>query len=147
MIKKLILAIGATFLMLAGIAYVLYLTNPAPTVPAISAQAVASGKPFVVKLHAKWCAICMTTKDVWTQIDATYRGRVNLVVFDFTNQVSTDASRAEAKRLGLEKFFDENEGWTGTVAVLDGRTREERATLHGGRDFADYRAAIDAALK
>jgi hypothetical protein len=52
-----------------------------------------------------------------------------------------------AKRLGLEKFFDENFGWTGTISVLDGRTKKVTTSIHGSRDFDEYRAAIDASLK
>jgi hypothetical protein len=89
----------------------------------------------------------MVTKGVWSQIEAAYAMRANLVVFDFTNQATTDASRAEAGRLGLEKVFDENAGWTGTILVLDGRTKDVTASIHGSRDFAEYRAAIDAALR
>jgi len=49
--------------------------------------------------------------------------------------------------LGLERVFDENAGWTGTILVVDGRTREVTTSLHGDRDFAPYRAAIDATLR
>jgi thiol-disulfide isomerase/thioredoxin len=131
---------------LGGVGYVLYLQNPAPSVPAISDADTATGKPYVVKLHAKWCPVCMLTKDVWSQIQETYSGKVNLLVLDFTNQASTDASRAEAKRLGLEPFFDEYAGTTGTVAVIDGRTRTVATTINGSRNFATYRSAIDEVL-
>ena len=75
-----------------------------------------------------------------------YSGRVNLVVLDVTNQAHTDASRTEAKRLGLEKLFDEYAGATGTIVVVNGRTRKVTASITGSRDLAEYRAAIDAAL-
>ena len=89
----------------------------------------------------------MMTKGVWSEIAASYSGRVNLVVFDFTDRATTEASRAEARRLGLEAFFDENVGWTGTIAVVDGGTRNTLALIHGSRDVAEYRAAIDASLR
>jgi hypothetical protein len=89
----------------------------------------------------------MVTKDVWSQVEATYATRVNLLVLDFTNQATTDASRLEASRLGLEQFFADNAGGAGTIVVLDGRTKEVTASIRGSRDFADYRAAIDATLK
>lgn len=148
MIKKALLGVTSVSLVLVALGYVLYERNPPPAVPQISAaEAAAPGKPYVVKLHAKWCPVCMLTKGVWSQVEAAYSTRVNLVVFDFTNQATTDASRAEAKRLGLEKFFDDNDGSTGTIAVIDGRTKELTATIHGSRDFAEYRTPIDATLK
>jgi len=88
----------------------------------------------------------MVTKGVWSEIEKTYAGRVNLVVLDFTTDAKADASRAEATRLGLTKFFDEYGGATGTIVVLDGRTKDVTASINGSRDFATYRTAIDAAL-
>jgi hypothetical protein len=89
----------------------------------------------------------MMTKGAWSEIEKTYAGRVNMVVFDFTTDSTTQASRAEAARLGLQRFFDDYAGATGTIVVLDGRTREVLADLDGRRDFGEYRAAIEAALK
>jgi thiol-disulfide isomerase/thioredoxin len=148
MIKKALLGLISAVTVLAAAGYVMYATNTAPTVPAISAaEAAKTDKPYVVKLHAQWCPKCMMTKDVWSQIEAMYAERVNLVVLDFTNDANTEASRAEAERLGLDQFFDEYGGVTGTIAVLDGRTKEVTASIDGNRDFADYRAAIDAILE
>jgi thiol-disulfide isomerase/thioredoxin len=148
MIKGALLVVTALAVVLVGVASVLYVRNPAPTLPPISSlDAANSEKPYVVKLHAQWCPICMLTKGVWSQIEETYSNRVNLLVLDFTNQANSDASRAEARRLGLEKLFDEYAGTTGTIVVLDSRTREVTASIHGSRDFAEYRAAIEATLK
>ena len=148
MIKKTLLVVASLSVALVATAAALYVRNTAPVVPEISAaEANSADTPFVVKLHARWCPVCMVTKDVWSDIAATYAGRVRLVVFDFTNEATTNASRAEARRLGLESFFAENEGWTGTIAVLDGRTREATALIHGSRDRREYDAAIDKALR
>jgi thiol-disulfide isomerase/thioredoxin len=126
---------------------VLYVANTAPKVAAVSVEEAArSGKPYVVKLHAQWCVYCLATKDVWSQIEATYAGRVHLIVFDFTNESTSAASQAEAARLGLEAFHADFDGVTGSVVVLEGRTKEVTAEIHGRRDFSEYRTAIDAAL-
>jgi len=147
--RRLRRSLVVTFLAVAvvAVASVMYVRNAPPAVPTISVvDAANTSRPYVVKLHAQWCPICMLTKTVWSQIEGAYAGRANFVVFDFTNQATTDRSRAEATRLGLEKFFDDNAGATGTVAVLDGRTKEEAASIHGIRGFDEYRAAIDASL-
>jgi thiol-disulfide isomerase/thioredoxin len=147
MIKKVVLGLISGAVVLAAAGYVMYATNTAPAVPAISpVEAANSGKPYVVKLHAQWCPKCMITKDVWSQIEANYATRVHLVVLDFTNEANSDASRAEAQRLGLDRFFEEYGGVTGTIVVLEGRTKDVTASINGSRDFADYRAAIDAIL-
>ena len=139
----------ATLLVTVAIAsgLVLYIRNAPPVVPALSAvEATSTAKPYVVKLHAQWCPVCMVTKGVWSEIEKTYAGRVNLVVLDFTNEARASASQAEAARLGLTKFFDEYGGATGTIVVMDSKTKDVTASIKGSRDFAEYRAAIDAAL-
>ena len=147
MLKKLLLVMAAVIVLLIGAGTATYLGNAAPAVPRIAVEEAAKGnKPYVIKLHAQWCAVCLVTKDVWSQIEETYATRVNLLVLDFTNDAKTLASRAEASRLGLEAFFDEYGGATGTILVLDGRTKRVQADISGSRDFSDYRAAIDAAL-
>jgi len=147
MLRKTLLLTASLTVVLFAVGDVLYIGNPPPKGSALSAaEAAGTGKPFVVKLHAQWCPVCMMTKDIWSEIAETYAGRVHLVVLDFTNQANADASRAEANRLGLQEVFDEYAGTTGTVLVLDGRTRKATASLHGSRDFSEYRAAIDAAL-
>jgi thiol-disulfide isomerase/thioredoxin len=146
MTRKTVLACVLSAELLAAVAGGLYVTNAAPAVPPLSADAAHSGKPYVVKLHAQWRPYCMITKGVWSQVEETYRDRVNLVVLDFTNDANWEASRVEAARLGLDAFFEEYAGATGIVVVLDGRTRQVTAEIGGSRDFADYRAAIDEAL-
>lgn len=146
-IKKVLLVVTVLFAVLIAAGSIMYVRNVAPSVPPVSpVEAAKTGKPYVVKLHAQWCPVCMVTKDVWTQIERAYAQRVNLVVLDFTTDANTEASRAEAARLGLTKFFDEYGGATGSIVVLDGGTREVAASINGSRDFAEYRAAIDAAL-
>jgi thiol-disulfide isomerase/thioredoxin len=147
MLKKALLGVAVLVAVLIAAGSILYVRNTAPSVPPVSPlEAAKTGKPYVVKLHAQWCAVCMITKDVWTQIEKAYAQRVNLVVLDFTTDANVEASRAEATRLGLTKFFDEYGGATGSIVVLDGRTKDVTASISGSRNFADYRVAIDAAL-
>lgn len=147
MLKKIALVVVVALLVLAGSVVAMYFVNAAPVVPAISASEASSGtKPFVVKLHAQWCAVCMITKSAWSQIEEEYAGRVNFLVLDFTDDKTTDASKAAAERVGLGRVFEES-GSTGVVLVVDGRTKDVTASIAGSRNVAEYRAAIDAALK
>jgi thiol-disulfide isomerase/thioredoxin len=144
--KHWVLALLSAVGLLAAAAAILIALNPAPTVPAISASDAASRQPYVIKLHARWCVICMTTKGDWAAVQEAYAGKVRFVVFDFTSDATTEASRIEAGRLGLGTVFEEYGGETGTVLVLDGVSKEVRHSLHGHRQAADYRAAIDTTL-
>ena len=140
---RIVLLFGGLTVAVAGL---LYLGNPAPvTAPLAAADLSNPARPYVIKLHAQWCPVCMVTKGVWGEIEKTYTGRVNLVVFDFTSQASTAKSRTEAERLGLRPFLDEYEGATGLVILLSGR-KDVLASIKGSRDFGEYRDAIDSAL-
>jgi thiol-disulfide isomerase/thioredoxin len=145
--KKILTAVAGLFVALVVAGVAAYALNAAPAAPAISAaEAVHPTKPFVVKLHAQWCATCMMTKGVWAEVNKTYAGKVNLLVLDFTNAETTVASRAEAKRLGLEGFLEQRAGSPGSVVIIDGPSKAVRREIDGRHDFADYRAAIEAAL-
>ena len=145
MIRKLLVVVASLGVALAALVAVAYVTNAAPAVPRIAAADVDSTRPYVIKLHAQWCPVCRIGKGAWSEIEQAYAGRVNLLVLDFTSETTTEASRAEARRLGLETFFDEYAGVTGPVAVLDGRSRKVTA-LVSGRELDVYRAAIDERL-
>jgi hypothetical protein len=132
--------------LIVAVLALLYSGNAAPVTAPVAASDLADpARPYVIKLHAQWCPVCMVTKGVWGEIEKAYAGRVNLVVFDFTSEASTTASREEAERLGLKPFFDEHEGASGVVVVLSGR-KDVLASIKGSRDFGEYRGAIDAAL-
>lgn len=147
MIKRALLVVGGGVVVLVGLVAVLYAANGAPDVPEISAvEAATSSKPYVVKLHARWCPICMLTTGVWSEIEETYADRVQLLVLDFTNEETTAASEAEARRLGLDWFFEEYSFATGLVTVVDPRTKQVTAEIGGVSGFNVYRDAIDAAL-
>lgn len=121
--------------------------NSAPTVPAIpAAQVESAAQPYVVKLHARWCVTCMTTKQVWANIEGAYAGKVRFVVFDFTTDASTAASRVDAVRLGLTGVFDEYDGETGGILVLDGASKNVKHAIFGNRPLDEYRAAIDGTI-
>ena len=147
MLKKALAVVLAIVSAIVVGGYVLYLRNTVPVVPVLDARDVASArKPIVVKLHAQWCVKCMATKDVWADIEKEYANRVHLLVMDFTDAASTELSRKEAQRLGLDRFFEEFSGATGIVVVLDAATKDVAAELGFSRDLSVYRAAIDAAL-
>ena len=146
MLKRIAVISIAVCVALLAAGFVMYRANTAPVAPAISAaEASNPTRPFVVKLHAQWCAVCMITTSVWSRIQDEYSGRVNFLVLDFTDERTTEASRAAAARVGLGQIF-EDAGSTGVVLVVDGRTKEVTASIGGSRDFAEYRGAIDTAL-
>jgi hypothetical protein len=130
-----------------SIVAVLLALNGAPRGPLLSSAMPATAtQPYVIRLHARWCPICFATRGAWAATQAAYTGKVNFVVFDFTSDASTESSRAMARQIGLDGVFNDHEGETGGVLVVDGASKTERESLHGVLTEADYRVAIDAAL-
>jgi thiol-disulfide isomerase/thioredoxin len=143
--RTLVITLAIVALVL-GAGAVLYARNDAPVVPAIAAaDAAAPGAPWVIKLHAQWCPVCMLTKGMWSEIEQQYAGRVRLAVFDFTDEATAAATRMQAERLGLAAVLEEVGFVTGPVVVLDGRSKNIVAWLDS-RDFTEYRDAIDSAI-
>jgi thiol-disulfide isomerase/thioredoxin len=143
--RTLVITLAIVALVL-GAGAVLYARNDAPVVPTIAAaDAAAPGAPWVIKLHAQWCPVCMLTKGMWSEIEQQYAGRVRLAVFDFTDEATAAATRMQAERLGLAAVLEEVGFVTGPVVVLDGRSKNIVAWLDS-RDFTEYRDAIDSAI-
>ena len=104
MLKKLLIGAASIIVAVAAVVAVAYITNRTPTVPRITAaEAAGSGKPYVVKLHAQWCPVCRIGKGAWSEIEQAYAGRVHLLVLDFTDEATTEASRVEGSSARVSK--------------------------------------------
>ncbi len=102
-------------------------------------------KVYVVKIHADWCGSCRATESVWERVRKELGNRATVVKLDVSDRVEYEKSIAEARRLGIEEFFQEYRGKTGVVAILDCRTREPVAVLNGERNFDEYVKAVTKA--
>ncbi len=107
----------------------------------VPADADAS-RPFVVKVHADWCGTCTKLNPTWEGIQAKIGDNARFVVFDLTDKEAVQRSRAEAERLGLTPFLTRHKRSTGTIAVLDGASREPVIVLRGDTDVAKYEEAV-----
>ena len=102
-------------------------------------------KSYVVKIHADWCGSCKATESVWERVQNELGDRATVVKLDVSDRVEYEKSADEARRLGIENFFQEYRSKTGVVAVLDCQTREPVAVLIGERDFEKYLQAVKKA--
>ena len=119
--------------------------SPPPLQP-VSAAADAS-RPFLVKIHADWCLVCVSLEPTWRELQRRLGGDARLVVLDVTDGEALARSRKEALRLGLLPFLRSHQTRTGTIAVLDGASRRVLREFHGERRTAPYEAAVaEAAL-
>lgn len=104
-------------------------------------------KPFVVKIHADWCGTCQRLEPTLAALDEKMGPSARLVVLDVTNRQTFAVAAAEAKRLGIERFFDQYKSRTGVVGVLDGSTRETLAVLSGELDVSVYEKVLTEARR
>jgi thiol-disulfide isomerase/thioredoxin len=103
---------------------------------------VCGDKPYVVKIHADWCASCKALESVWQRIETDLGDRATTVTLDVSDRVAYMESQATAEHLGIQEFFQEYRSRTGTIAVLDCNTHEPVAIMSAERDFEKYREAV-----
>jgi thiol-disulfide isomerase/thioredoxin len=103
------------------------------------------GKPVVARIHADWCPACKATQSTIDAIKARYGNTIAFVQFDVTDGKTSAAAAADAKRLGLDAFFEKNKTATSTVAVFNPKTGATVATFYADSNAADYEHAIDEA--
>ena len=99
-------------------------------------------QPFVAYIHADWCQTCRMLAPTWLAIESEFGERAQLVKLDVSDRAAVERSTAEAERLGLSEFFREHRAATGTIGVIDGRTRKPIAVMRGENDLSKYREAI-----
>ena len=124
--------------------YQMYYTPPAGFTVSSEAD---PGTPFLVKVHADSCRKCIDLGPVWTRLDSRLGDSARLVVLDVTNEERFERTKHIARYLGLTGFLKERREQTGTVAVLDGETREVVATFNGDRNVESYLAAVARARR
>jgi thiol-disulfide isomerase/thioredoxin len=100
--------------------------------------------PTVAVIAADWCPYCKNVDPVVMGLMKEYKGKVNFVMFDVTDDKTKAEAMKMAEEYGLSKFFKENKSKTSTVAVLKG----DKVTFKTSNNTkeSDYTSAIDKAL-
>ncbi len=137
--------LSGTGLALFGLGLLVFLALASGATAGSVSAAEDASKPFIVKIHADWCGTCTRMNPTFEALEAKLGDRARVVVLDVTDREAEARSTAEADRLGIRPFFDRYKGKTGTVGVLDGRTRDAVTVMKGETDVARYEAAVAAA--
>lgn len=105
----------------------------------------SKAKPIVALIRADWCSACKQVEPIIQDLMQSYSGKLNLIVFDVSNEETTAQAMEKAKSLGLSAFFEANKKSTSTVGVFKNK-REVFKTTHNP-DRAVYVQAFDKAIK
>jgi thiol-disulfide isomerase/thioredoxin len=104
------------------------------------------GKPVLVDVYATWCPSCKNIAPTLSQLKQEYSGKVNFVVLDVTDKAKIQETQAQAEKLGLGKFLEDNKSKTSTVAIFDPATGNILTVFKNNPNKADYTKILDTAL-
>lgn len=114
--------------------------------PILHAVQQEDKKPVVAVIYADWCPLCQKLKPVLARINERYQGEIHFVVLDVTSEKTSAASKQEARRFGLESFFDQYHDRTSVVIIQDAGGREIFRAAHD-YNFQHYAAVLDQQLR
>jgi thiol-disulfide isomerase/thioredoxin len=105
---------------------------------------VAFERPKLVVIRADWCPFCRSAQPAIDLAYQPFKGKIDLVVLDVTDDTTTSRARATADAEGVAAFFDEYQGRTPTAGVFvapgEGRrvhgNIEDPATLTAELEYA-----------
>lgn len=112
----------------------------------VAAADAPATRPMVVKIHADWCGTCAKLNSTWAELEAQWGGSVQFVVLDVTSEETRAAAKEQAARLGLAEVYADHGKKSGTVAIVDGKTRRVLRVLVGETDASRYRSILEYAL-
>lgn len=102
-------------------------------------------RPTVAIIRADWCSACQKLEPTMMELIGQYKDRIDFVMLDVTNDEKATQAAAEARKLGLGKFFEVNKQKTSTVVVLNSSRRIVFQTMQNF-DRDAYVNAFDKAL-
>jgi thiol-disulfide isomerase/thioredoxin len=75
-------------------------------------------RPTVAIIRADWCTACQQLEPTMMELMNQYKDRIDFVMLDVTDDQKTAKAGADARKLGIGKFFAANKKNTSTVIVL-----------------------------
>lgn len=130
----------------AGIVFSLLALAAIFALPAFAGWSKTGTKrPVVAIIRAEWCSACQKLEPTMMELKSQYGDRIDFVMLDVSDDEKTAQSAAEARKLGLGKFFEANKQKTSTVVVLSATKKIVFQTVQNF-DREAYIQAFDAAL-
>ncbi|NHB70364.1 thioredoxin family protein [Perlabentimonas gracilis] len=109
-------------------------------------DAKTDAKLIAVKFHADWCGACKAIAPDFKALPDKLEGKsVSFYQFDLTNKETKEKSSELAKKIGLEKIYNDNQK-TGFILVIDTKTNKVLETLTRKDDLASMQEKISKYL-
>lgn len=108
---------------------------------------MSDAKVTVAVIRADWCAACQKVEPIISELKEKYKGRINFVVLDVSDDERANAAAATARKHGLANFFRANKKKTSTVVVLNEKNKVLFQTDHNYDRDAYVRAFDNAVAK
>jgi thiol-disulfide isomerase/thioredoxin len=128
----------------AGIVISFFALVAVIALPAL-AKTPKAKRPTVAIIRAEWCSACQKLEPTMMELKSQYGDRIDFVMLDVSDDQKTAQSAAEARKLGLGKFFEANKQKTSTVLVLSASRKVVFQTMQNF-DRDSYVKAFDEAL-
>ena len=110
----------------------------------MSDSMMMSKRPIVAIIRADWCPACKKLEPVMKEIADSYGDKIEFVILDITNEMTTADAMKIAEKYGIGKFFEENKKKSSTVAIF--KQKKLQFTSHYKSDAAIFTDEIDKAL-
>ena len=94
--------------------------RPKKPKPVQSSSKAGFERPKLVLIKAAWCGICKEVEPSILAAYEPYRGKIDLIVLDVTDETTVAASHTRAGDEGLREFFVQYGARTPTVGVFVG---------------------------
>lgn len=99
--------------------------------------------PLLVKIQADWCPACKNIAPAWSALEKQYKGQVQFVTLDVTDNKTAQQAAKTAKSLGLSKWFEQNRTKTSLVALIHPESKMIIKTFVNEANAKAYQPAID----
>lgn len=98
-------------------------------------------------MYADWCSKCKQLDPKLSEVKPQFQGQPILFTkFVMTDDFTTSQSKKMARLLGLSDLFQEHEGSTGYMVLLDAQTNEVLTTLKHDQSEQELKQEIESVL-